>query len=252
VDVGFLVSSKELPALTAFMDWESSDVHFPNAQADKNHPYGSWFENLHKHLKWIDHSAFESSTATSNAGKSPTIRPLVNVVRKQLEGKSMSINHSSNVLLGCLELGGFRCSMKQIYARLEMDTTSFVWRRAAVTSQTATTTQKPAELFQKSEILVCSPQSLSHPDRVYALKAGIDLELNYLGRVDDFAVYNANCPADLNCALHITGISPGASNEEIIEQIHEGGILSFHRKNPIHGFFSTCAATVVFQERFCS
>jgi hypothetical protein len=84
---------------------------------------------------------------------------------------------------------------------------------------------------------------VSHVDRVHALKAGINLELNYLGRVDDFAVYHANCPADLNCALHITGISPGASNEEIVEQIHEGGILSLHKKNPIHGSFSTCAVS---------
>jgi hypothetical protein len=85
--------------------------------------------------------------------------------------------------------------------------------------------------------------------RLQALKVGYNVNSNYRGEITQFTLDNAGCPPGYNCALHITGIHPEATLQEIFEAIIEGKVFSFHKKNTIPGKFDTCAATLVFMER---
>jgi hypothetical protein len=70
-----------------------------------------------------------------------------------------------------------------------------------------------------------------------------------MGSIDGFAIYNASCPPDLNCALQIIGIHPHPLLREVFEQIHDGAVLSFYTKDPVPGVFNTCAINLIFQKR---
>jgi hypothetical protein len=107
----------------------------------------------------------------------------------------------------------------------------------------------PVPRFKKSRVLAGEAAHISLEMRLQALKVGYNVNSNYRGEINQFTLDNARCPPEQNCALHITGIDPEATLQEIFGVILEGNVFSFHKKNTIPGKFDTCAATLVFMER---
>ena len=107
---------------------------------------------------------------------------------------------------------------------------------------------QPRERFHPMGGLSGEQRILSPGTTTRALAAGVDLNSNYLGRVTEFDIENANCPGHLNCALRITDIPPAATAQEIFDVIDQK-VFSFSKNPPVRNVFPNCAARFVFMTR---
>ena len=113
---------------------------------------------------------------------------------------------------------------------------------------TAVVPNRPPKTFNPSRILPGQRRIISAPLLQLAHRMGYNLNGNYEGEIDEFAVRNANCPPDQNCSLFIVNVHVDVSAGEFFGLIREGPIFSFHRKLPQEGI-DTCAVSLVFTTR---
>jgi hypothetical protein len=74
----------------------------------------------------------------------------------------------------------------------------------------------------------------------------IDVNDGYQGEIDEFVMANRMCSEEHNCAVFILNVPVEAYNFELLDQIREGGIFSFHRRPPQNGH-RKCAVALAFK-----